>query len=65
MATTLTPEQIAVILAPPPVAMSPSHQLEITETVVYKFFEKYPKAQEKFAPFKGVPLGSLRVKEKK
>lgn len=57
--TNLSAEQIQIIKTTWEV---PKADLEGSgEAILYRYFEKYPHNQQKFASFKSVPLESLKV----
>ena len=57
--TTLTPKQIQIIKDTWEV---PKKDLEGSgEAILFRYFEKYPHNQQKFASFKNLPLDSLKV----
>lgn len=60
MMTSLTPEQIALIQST--WAIPAKTPIDSGEAILYAYFEKYPKNQDKFNSFKNTPLLSLKVR---
>lgn len=59
MMTSLTSEQIAIIQST--WAIPAQNAIDSGEAILFAYFEKYPKNQDKFNSFKNTPLLSLKV----